>query len=423
MSTAPKAPFKSLIGIDDAQRLIAERVAPVQGTERCSLQAAQGRVLAEPITAHSFAPPCDMSAMDGYAVDTAALSGAGPWRLRVSARIAAGQAGAAPAVAVTGGTAARIFTGAPVPAGADAVLAQECVRVIGEDIVVETPPSPGQNIRPRGGDMVPGQHLVPAGQRVGMREIAAAAGSGQATLPVRRAVRVALIITGNEVFEAGSARPQGCIWDVNTPVLESLLTALGPVVERVSLQHSQDDRGGIAARLSQAAESADLIVTTGGLSVGDEDHVIPSLEALGAEIFFRGVAMKPGKPVSCGRVGGAVWLGLPGNPLAAITTWQLFGTALCRALSGDATVAPCAWPVVLREGLTRKAGRAECRLASLGPSDAFGRRMVSVETTVRSGNVAGLPQADGFVLIPADAAALDAGALVSFYPFAQIAGC
>jgi len=400
-----------LIGFDEALGRIAAKAKPVGRTEAVSLTDALGRVLACPVRSRAMAPAFDNAAMDGYALDTSGLIGAGPWDPQVVARLAAGQAPAAP---LSGPTAARIFTGAPVPAGADAVVMQESVLRTGETVRLFERPMPGLNIRCTGSDIAAGATVLHAGRKLGPRDIATCAAAGAGVLRVRRRVRAALVVTGDEVRRAGGARDAGQIWDINTPMLSAFLGLAG--VEIVCASHGDDDRDGLARELEELATSVDLIVTTGGLSVGDEDHVKPALATLGGEIVFSGVAIKPGKPVSFGRIGSAFWLGLPGNPLSAYVTWALFGTALVRRLTGETGLAQRRH-VVTATAIRRKPGRCELRPATLAGFDGQGREVVHFDDTIDSGRVGHLSSADGLIFLPADTDVLPAGALVEFQPF------
>jgi molybdopterin molybdotransferase len=192
---------------------------------------------------------------------------------------------------------------------------------------------------------------------------------------------------------------------------------IAPHIELCGVHHAADTRSALRAQLSALAEQADIVVTTGGISVGEEDHVKPVLADLGATIEFSGVALKPGKPVSFGKYKETYWLGLPGNPLSAFVTWQVFGTALCNALAGMTDRGAQRRHVVLSRALNHKLGRCEFRLARLAGFDGTGRETAEFEDATHSGRVAQLPDMDGLLFIPADAEALPAGALVEFQPF------
>ena len=404
----------SLISIDEALARIAAHATPVGRTEAVSLDSAAGRILAQPVRSRSMAPAFDHAAMDGYAIATSALTGHGPWELRVVARAPAGQE---TTTSVAGGAAARIFTGAPIPSGADAVVMQEDVLRDGDVIHLSRCPVPGLNIRRAGSDMAKRATVLDKGRRLGPREIAACAAAGAGILRVRRRLRVALLVTGDEVRRAGGAREAAQIWDVNTPMLTARLAGEG--VEIVASAHGVDSLAGLVRHLGDMAAQADLVVTTGGISVGEEDHVKPAFMALGGETLFSGVAIKPGKPVSVGRIGKAYWLGLPGNPVSAYVALQVFGTALIRALAGEVAGAPTRRHVVTASEIRRKPGRCELRPATLAGFDAHGREIVRFEDATHSARVGLLPLADGLMFLPADAESLPAGALVEFQPFCQ----
>lgn len=404
---------KTLLGVDEALALIHDRAGPVAACEGIAAEDALGRVLASPVVAVQMTPPFDNAAMDGYAVVTAALTGEGPWEVPVVARVPAGQA-AAP---LSAAQASRVFTGAPVPFGADAVVMQEDVRRTGATIHIDHRPLPGLNIRRAGSELAAGAVVLQQGCLLGAREIAASAAAGVAQVHVKRRLRVAILVTGDEVRKAGADRSAAQIWDVNTPMLRALLQR--PGIDLVAVEHGLDSLDGLHLQMAELAGAADLLVTTGGISVGEEDHVKPALKALGAEIIFSGVAIKPGKPVSFGQVKGTQWLGLPGNPLSAFITWQLFGEALVRRLTGQTGQGPMRRHVVTAEAIIRKPGRCEFRPACPAGFDAQGREVVRFEPETHSARVAGLSAASGLICLPADADHLPAGALVEFQPFCQ----
>lgn len=409
----PAEHLSGLIAIDEAITRISQNVSQVSETEELTLAGACGRILADPVYAQSDLPPFDNSAMDGYALDSMSLTGAGPWRLEVTARIAAGQVASG---SIRIGAASQIFTGAPIPQGADAVVMQEDVDVIDDAIIISRKIRPRSNIRTAGEDMAAGAIVVPAGRLITSRDIAACAAAGAATVRVRRRVQVALIVTGDEVNSSGQPLTFAGIWDVNSPMLSAQIAS--PGIEFVQIETGKDNRGALCQQLGDLAKRVDLIVTTGGISVGEEDHVKPALNYLGATMVFSGVAMKPGKPVSYGRLGDAHLLGLPGNPLSAFIGWQLFGTVLLRVLAGDTTSQPNRRRhVVLSRALDHKYGRCELRLAELSGFDGLGREIAIFEDATHSGRVARLPAADGVLFIPSEIENLPEGALVEFQPF------
>jgi molybdopterin molybdotransferase len=232
---------------------------------------------------------------------------------------------------------------------------------------------------------------------------------------VTRRTRIALLVTGDEVVQAGQLRSAAGIWDINTPMMTAAMTT--PGIEFCGAFVAADTRTALRRQLQGLADDVDLIVTTGGISVGEEDHVKPALAELGGTILFSGVAMKPGKPVSFGKVGRAYWLGLPGNPLSAFVTWQVFGSAVCAALAGKSTGKTASRHVVLSHPLIHRPGRCEFRLARLTGFDAEGREVVDFPNATHSGRVAQLPDMDGLLFVPADAETLPRGALVEFQSF------
>lgn len=405
-------PLSKLISIDEALARIARHAAPVAGAETVPLMQAAGRVLAAPVLARAMVPPFDNAAMDGYAVATSDFTGDGPWCFAVAARVPAGWSETTP---VGADGVARIFTGAPIPPGADAVIRQEDAQRDGDMVTFARRPEPGLNIRRAGSDMRSGQVILEAGARLGPREIAACAAAGAGRIELRRTLRMALLVTGDEVRGAGSGRQEAEIWDVNTPMLAA---AMGPAdMTLVEVARVKDTRAALEQALAGLAGRVDLIVTTGGVSVGEEDHVKPALAALGGTLHFSGVAIKPGKPVSFGALGDTHWLGLPGNPLAAFLTWQVFGTALVRHLTGQRASGPPRRHVVTENAIHRKPGRCELRPATILGFDERGREIVGCASATHSGRVGKLPNSDGVLLLPAESDHLPQGALVEFLPF------
>lgn len=408
---------RSLVTIDEAFSRITKLVGPVPDTEEMPTGLSRGRVLARTVRAENAVPPFDNTAMDGYAVRTTDLRGPGPWLLPVQGRVAAGQAYLPP---LEPDTAIQVFTGARLPNGADAVVMQEHVMRIGDSLRIDRPVQRHTHVRFAGEDMKAGQTIVREGRFLTARDIAASAAAGAERLCVRRPIRVALLVTGNEVTPPGAALGPSAIRDVNTPMLHAAIEAAGGVLSEIDAE--ADNRSGLRTQLSEMSRSVDLVVTTGGISVGEEDHVKPALGDLGAQIAFSGVAMKPGKPVSFGRIGRAHWLGLPGNPLSAFVTWTLFGSAILAALSGRTGWQPRRRMVVTGDPVRRKPGRCELRLARIEGMDGQGRKIVHFESAIHSGRVSTLALADGLIFLPAETETLPAGALVDFHPFSNSEG-
>lgn len=311
----PMRPF------EDMRAALLAAATPLSTVEQVPTAEALGRVLAVDQISSLDVPPLDNSSMDGYALRCADVPNAGT-RLVVAQRIPAGSVGHT----LAPGTAARIFTGAPIPHGADAVVMQELCSLDGDGVLIDHLPRPGEWIRRAGEDIARGAVVLTAGQRLGPQMLGLAASVGCATLPVFRRLRVALFSTGDELVMPGEPLPPGAIYNSNRYVLRGLLEALGCQV--CDLGIVPDSLEATRAALRAAAGSNDLIITSGGVSVGEEDHVKPAVQAEG-QLDLWLVAMKPGKPVAFGRVNdpaggnGADFIGLPGNPVSSFVTFLM----------------------------------------------------------------------------------------------------
>lgn len=332
MASSPRAPLKPLA---EALAQLLAAVTPIAETETVTTLEADGRVLAHDVVSELHVPPHDNSSMDGYAVRCVDVHG-GDAPLLVSQRIAAGMAGEP----LLPGTVARIFTGAPIPEGADAVVMQEdCTPVESSDGIlrmqVNTVPLPGQWIRLAGEDVARGDVVLAHGQRLGPAEIGLAAGVGMATLAVHRRPRVALFSTGDELVMPGAVAPKdmpaGAIYNSNRFFLNRLLRRLGCEVTDFGIV--PDQRNATIEALRSASKTHDLILTSGGVSVGEEDHIKPAVQSLGSLDLWQ-IAIKPGKPFAHGRVGAAHFIGLPGNPVSSFVTFLLLVRPFLLRLQG-----------------------------------------------------------------------------------------
>lgn len=337
------APRKPLMPLDDAVAQLLGAALPLAQSESVDTAAADGRVLVHAIISGLQVPPNDNSAMDGYAVRVADVVAAAGRAIPVSQRIAAGSVG----TALLPGTAARIFTGAPVPVGADAVVMQEeCTALEAQDaqgmasVQFNVVPTTGQNIRRSGEDVARGDVVLAAGIRLGPAALGLAASVGMAQLQVVRKPRVALFSTGDELVLPGAIAPAdmppGAIYNSNRFFLNAMLRRLGCEVTDMGIVPDQLDA--TIAALQQAATGHDLILTSGGVSVGEEDHIKPAVQALGQLDLWQ-IAMKPGKPFAKGVVGEAHFIGLPGNPVSSFVTFALLVRPFVLRLQGVTDVA------------------------------------------------------------------------------------
>lgn len=382
---------------------------PVAGQETVTPEQAAGRVLAAPLAALHHVPPFDQSAMDGYALGVPEGAGTA-WR--VTARLAAGDAEGAPLGA---GEAARIFTGAPVPAGAQAVVQQEKVALAEGVIAVAAPIPAGTNIRRMGEDVRAGTTLLAPGQRLDARHVALAVAAGHAALPVARRLRVALASTGSELQPAGGGLGSGQVHDSNGPMLRAMLR--GPDLELVELGILPDDPALLRDTLQRVAGSADLIVTSGGVSVGEEDHMVGAILAAGGSLDVVHLPIRPGKPVKAGRLGQAVILALPGNPLAAFVNLWLVGRRVLDVLAG-APARPLR-PMAARSGFgeDRKPGRVELAPVRFAGTDALGLPVLGLLGRGSSARLAPLAAADGLCVIGPEVVRVEEGDLLGVLPF------
>ncbi|MHB8418517.1 MAG: molybdopterin molybdotransferase MoeA [Myxococcales bacterium] len=318
----------SLLPVEAALAEILRGVRPL-APEPCPLDDLPGRALAEDLRADRPLPPFDSSAMDGWAV-RAADAAVVPVSLAVAFEVPAG--GGAPRP-LERGQAARIFTGSPIPPGADAVVMQEEARASHGQVEILRAPQLGEHLRPAGEDVEAGQIALAAGTTFGAAEVALTAALGRVRLQVHRRPRAAIVTTGDELHNPGMPLPPSRIYDSNGPALAAAVRAAGG--EPIAVLRAPDEPEAIRGTL-QRCDGADVIFTVAGVSVGDRDHVRAVLEGMGARLALWRVAMRPGKPVAFGRLGERPVLCLPGNPVSALVTFELFGRPLLRRLGGHA---------------------------------------------------------------------------------------
>lgn len=385
----------TLIGVAEAQARVLALGAPL-AMEQAALVAAAGRWAAADIVARRTQPAADLSAMDGYAIRHAELPG--PWRM-----IGESAAGAGLARPLAPGETARIFTGAPLPEGADTILIQEDATQDGDIVRLagDGPATRGRHVRAIGSDFAAGTRLIAMGAEITAARIALAALGGHGVLPVRRRPRIALLSTGDELVAPGAPIAGVALPSSNAPMLAAMLAALP--CEPIDHGIVPDRLDALTAALARAGADADIVVTTGGASVGARDLVRPALAEAGARLDFWRVAMRPGKPLIAGTLGRAVLLGLPGNPVSAYVTALLFLLPLARHLAGDPAPLPKTTRARLAVPLPAAGPRADYIRARIGDDG------VAPLAGQDSAMVAALAGADALIVRPAGAPAAETG--------------
>jgi molybdopterin molybdotransferase len=402
-----------MMSVDEAVGLIAARVTPVREVETVGLVNADGRVLARDMAAPLPLPPFTNSAVDGYAVASRDLPQWDGQAFPVGGRVQAGGAAAGP---VRPGQAMRIFTGAPMPDGVDTVFMQEDVRLEDGNVVLPMGLKPGANVRPAGEDIPAGHAALPAGRRLRPQDVALVAAFGLTQIDAVRRIRVAVFSTGNELVSPGEARGAAQLFDSNRFMLMAMLARLGCEVSDLGIL--RDDRAALASALQQVAESHDLILTTGGVSTGEEDHVKASVESVGSLVLWR-MAIKPGRPVAMGIIGGTPFIGLPGNPVASFVTFVHVVRPIVLALSGAA--AEKLIPMPVRAGFTykKKIARREYVRVFLRKAADGGLEAVKFPRE-GAGLLSSLVDTDGLVELGEDVTLVEPGQTVGFLSYANL---
>ncbi|HEY3495037.1 MAG TPA: gephyrin-like molybdotransferase Glp [Polyangiaceae bacterium] len=402
-----------MLTFDEARALLLRAACPLPA-ETIATKLAHGRVLARELQAPAAIPPFAYSAMDGFALAVADLPASGPWELPVAGESRTGY----PSSALEPGKAARISTGAELPAGADAVVPRELTAATDAGIRVTELPRRGQHIRRAGEDLALGAVAIARGARLGPAHLGLALSLDQTELEVTRRPRVAILATGDELRAAGSPAGPGKIPDsVSLPL--SVLAERAGASARV-LPHVGDERTATERAIADGLRDTDLLLTVGGVSVGDHDWVRPALAAQGIELEFWKVAIKPGKPLAFGRkhASGPAVLGLPGNPASALVTFALFGMPYLRALQGDARPLPRSSRLPLARAFEHKPGRLEFVRATVEPG--AGTTLVRPLENQASGALTSLAWADALAVIPAEAARVEAGSLIEVFLLDEI---
>lgn len=392
---------------DEALKLMLASTTPLAEIETIAIGEALGRVLAQPVVSTLDVPGWDYSAMDGYALRAADAPVAGT-RLPVSQRI---PAGCAPEP-LQAGTAARIFTGAPIPEGADTVVMQEVCEAADDAVVINTEVTPDANIRRRGEDIEHGAKIIAVGTRLAPQHLGLAASVGVAEVTVYRRLRVAVFTSGDELVMPGQPLTPGKIYNSNLFTVTGLLQALD--CEVIDLGIVEDTLAATVAALGEAAQRADLVLASGGVSVGEEDHVKPAVEQLGTLDMWK-IAIRPGKPVAFGRIGEAHFIGSPGNPVSLFVTFLLFARPFILKRQGRDDVMPVPMPVRAAFDWPRPDKRREFHRGRLS-RDAQGELWVEAHPSRSSGVLSSVTWADGLIVIPENTS-VSQGDKVDFLPF------
>jgi len=402
-----------MMSVDEAVRLIATRVTAVPDIETVALAEADGRILANEILAPLPLPPFTNSAVDGYAVASRDLPTGSEQTFSISGRVQAGAAANAP---IKAGHAVRIFTGAPMPDGADTVFMQEDVRVEGDRVVLPAGLKPGANVRPAGEDIPLGHAALQAGKRLRPQDVALAAAFGFVRLDVVRRIRVAVFSTGNELVSPGERRAAPQLFDSNRFMLMAMLRRLGCEVSDLGIL--RDEPMSLADALKDVAGHHDLILTTGGVSTGEEDHVKAGVESVGRLVLWR-MAIKPGRPVAMGIIDGTPFIGLPGNPVASFVTFVHVVRPTILALSGGAPEPLVPMPV--RAGFTYKKKIARREYVRVNLRKAPDGALEAIKFPREgAGVLSSLVDTDGLVELGEQITRVEPGQTVGFLPYASL---
>lgn len=399
-----------VISVDIAAAKAVAIARTVRETERMPLMAATGRILAHDVRGSIDLPPFDNSAMDGYAVRLADLAGAGPWTLSVEGRIAAGELHEGQAAS---NEALRIFTGAPVPRGFDSVVMQEHCERTNDAVVITKRPRAGENIRYAGEDVRAGDRLMAAGDQLSPQRLALLAGQGVAVVEVLRKVRIGLISTGTELKDPGEPLDPGQIYNSNRVMIRAMLSTAS-WAEIIDFGIVPDRPDALAGTFGEAASCCDVLVTTGGVSAGEGDHVVSALGQHGGTLDVLKVAMRPGKPVKIGMIGTMLFAGLPGNPNAALVTFRQIALPAIRAIAGLRSVEADWSPAVAGFTYEKRLGRTEFIPVRITGRDELGRPVLEMLGRGSSAGLMAMSLAEGIAMLPPDIVAIERGLPLRF---------
>jgi molybdopterin molybdotransferase len=403
----------TLMTTAEALTQLDHRLEAITATETVPIGDATERILAVDIVSSRSVPPHDNAAVDGYAVFFDDLSQQSDTRLPIAGRVSAGHPLSGPAQR---GNAYRIFTGAPMPLGTDSVLMQEDCRIDGDGVIIPPGIKQGANRRFAGEDIQAGTTILKAGRRLRPQDLGLAASIGQTRIEAYNRLRVALFSTGDEIRDIGDDLPEGCIYDANRYSIAALLRGLGCIVDDLGIL--RDDADAILSALKQAAGSHDLVMTSAGVSTGDEDHVRAAVEALGSIHFWR-LAIRPGRPIALGQIGAVPFIGLPGNPVAAMVTFMRFARPALLRLAGCTEIEPVFFRVPAAFSYNKKPARREWIRAVLVPGE---NGAVRAEKHARDGAgiLSSMVAADGLVELSEELTKVEPGTMVDFLPFNEV---
>jgi len=399
--------------VDEARKRILDVLDTVNGAEQLAVRQCLSRVLAEDIHSTIDVPSHTNSAMDGYALRGSDIPTEGTASLEIIGRAMAGVPFAG---SVTAGQCVRIMTGAKMPQGADTVIMQEHVSVDGERITIGTGHKPGQNVRQTGEDLATGERVFSAGKLITPADLGMLASMGIAEVRVRRQVRVAFFSTGDELRSVGQPLGDGQIYDSNRYTLHGMLTRLG--VELLDMGVIPDRRDEIENAFHSAAQIADVLITSGGVSVGEADFVKETLEKIG-EVNFWKIAMKPGRPLAVGRINQCHFFGLPGNPVSAMVTFYQFVQPALKKLSGQDVSPPLLLKARTTSTLKKAPGRIDYQRGWLETDDQ-GELVVHSTGRQGSGMLSSMGKANCFIVLPLESKGVEADSLVTVQPFAGL---
>ncbi len=402
-----------MMSVDEAVGIIAARVTEVVDIETVLLRDADGRVLAHDVAAPLPLPPFTNSAVDGYAVASRDLPQTGEQAFPVTARV---QAGASAGEAIKPRQAVRIFTGAPMPEGADTVFMQEDVRLDGGNVVLPAGLKPGANVRPAGEDIPAGFAALKAGQRLRPQDVALLAAFGLTEVDVRRRIRVAVFSTGNELVSPGEGRGAAQLFDSNRFMLIAMLRRLGCDVTDLGI--FADEPASLADALKKVAADHDLLLTTGGVSTGEEDHVKAAVESAGSLVLWR-MAIKPGRPVAMGIIAGTPLIGLPGNPVASFVTFVHVVRPIVLALAGATQQKLVPMPVRAAFAYKKKIARREYVRVTLRQGEDGALEAIKFPRE-GAGLLSSLVDTDGLVELGEQVAQVEPGQTVGFLSYASL---